>query len=180
LDHVFSCLTAWLAPILCFTAEEAWRTRFPEDDSVHLRQFPEIPKLWRNDAIAGRWSTIRALRRVVTGALEVERKEKRIGASLQGHPAVYAPGEYLSALEGLDAAEICITSGISLTEGAAPAGAFMVEGVAGVGVVVALAEGGKCVRCWRVLPEVRTDEDGGGEDGVCQRCAAAVAAHQAA
>ncbi|MFP6747117.1 MAG: isoleucine--tRNA ligase [Alphaproteobacteria bacterium] len=180
LDQVFSCLTAWLAPILCFTAEEAWRTRFPEDDSVHLRQFPEIPKLWRNDAIAGRWSTIRALRRVVTGALEVERKEKRIGASLQGHPAVYAPGEYLSALEGLDAAEICITSGISLTEGAAPAGAFMVEGVAGVGVVVALAEGGKCVRCWRVLPEVRTDEDGGGEDGVCQRCAAAVAAHQAA
>jgi isoleucyl-tRNA synthetase len=178
LDQVFSCLTAWLAPILCFTAEEAWRTRFPEDDSVHLRQFPEIPKVWRNDAMAERWTTIRALRRVVTGALEVERKEKRIGASLQGHPAVYAPGQYLSALEGLDAAEICITSGISLTEGAAPAGAFTIEGIAGVGVVVALAKGGKCVRCWRILPEVETGD--GGEDGVCERCARAVAAHQAA
>ncbi|MBC8239678.1 MAG: isoleucine--tRNA ligase [Alphaproteobacteria bacterium] len=178
LDQVFSCLTAWLAPILCFTAEEAWRVRFPEDDSVHLRQFPEIPADWRNAALLERWSKIRTLRRVVTGALEVERKEKRIGASLQGHPAVYAPAEYLAALDGLDAAEICITSAITLHAGAAPAGAFTVEDVANIGVVVGLAEGGKCARCWQILPDVVTDD--GGEDAVCQRCVTAVAAHAAA
>jgi isoleucyl-tRNA synthetase len=176
LDHVFSCLTAWLAPILCFTAEEAWRARFPEDDSVHLRQFPEIPVDWRNDALAARWSKVRTLRRVVTGALEVERREKRIGASLQGHPSVYAPGEYLAAMDGLDAAEICITSSVTLTEGAAPEGAFTVEDVADIGVVIELADGGKCARCWQILPEVAADD----EDAVCQRCDTAVAAHAAA
>ncbi len=174
LDQVFSCLTAWLAPILCFTAEEAWRTRFPEDDSVHLRQFPELPAVWRNEAVASRWAKIRTLRRVVTGALEVERREKRIGASLQGHPSVYAPGDYLAALDGLNTAEICITSDISLIEGAAPAEAFRVEDIADIGVVVELASGGKCVRCWQILPEVETD------DGICERCATAVASHQAA
>jgi len=176
LDHVFSCLTAWLAPILCFTAEEAWRVRFPEDDSVHLRQFPETPGDWRNDALAERWSKVRTLRRVVTGALEVERREKRIGASLQGHPLVHAPAEYLAAMDGLDAAEICITSSVTLNEGAVPDGAFMVEDVADIGVVVELAEGGKCARCWQILPEVVADD----EDAVCQRCNTAVAAHVAA
>jgi isoleucyl-tRNA synthetase len=177
LDQVFSCLTAWLAPILCFTAEEAWRARFPDDTSVHLRQFPEIPGQWQNQAVAERWAKVRALRRVVTGALEVERREKRIGASLQGHPTVYAPGEYLAALEGLDAAEICITSTTTLVDGAAPEGAFELEDIADIGVVVALAEGDKCARCWQILPEVTADDDG--DDGVCGRCATAVAAHQA-
>jgi isoleucyl-tRNA synthetase len=178
LDQVFSRLTAWLAPILCFTAEEAWRARFPEDDSVHLRQFPDIPADWRNQALLERWSKIRTLRRVVTGALEVERKEKRIGASLQGHPLVYAPGEYLAALDGLDAAEICITSAITLHAEAPPAGAFTVEDIADIGVVVGLAKGGKCARCWQVLPEVADDENA--DAAVCRRCLTAVAAHAAA
>ena len=168
-------MTAWLAPILCFTAEEAWRGRFPEDDSVHLRQFPDIPADWRNAALEERWNRIRTLRLVVTGALEVERREKRIGASLQGHPAVYAPAAYLAALDDLDAAEICITSDISLHEGAAPAGAFTMEDVADIGVVVTVAAGGKCARCWQVLAEVVADENG--EDGVCQRCATAAAVY---
>ena len=178
LDQVFSCLTAWLAPILCFTAEEAWGARFPEEDSVHLRQFPDIPADWRNPALLERWAKIRTLRRVVTGALEVERKEKRIGASLQGHPEVYAPREYLAALDGLDAAEICITSNITLHEGEAPAGAFKMEEIADIGVVVNMAEGGKCARCWQVLPDVTADDND--EDGICPRCATAVTAHAAA
>jgi isoleucyl-tRNA synthetase len=178
LDQVFSCLTAWLAPILCFTAEEAWRTRFPDDVSVHLRQFPEIPDAWRNHAVAERWAKVRTVRRVVTGALEVERREKRIGASLQGHPTVYAPHDYLAALEGLDAAEICITSAITLVDGMVPEGAFGLEDIADIGVVVTLAAGDKCARCWQILPEVTADDDG--DDGVCGRCATAVAAHQAA
>jgi len=178
LDQVFSCLTAWLAPILCFTAEEAWRSRFPEEESVHLRQFPEIPSSWHNESLAARWAKVRTLRRVVTGALEVERREKRIGASLQGHPTVYAPAEYLAALEGLDTAEICITSSVTLKEGAVPDGAFMLEDISDIGVIVEMAEGGKCARCWQILSEVPMDESG--VPGVCQRCATAVAVHQAA
>ncbi len=72
LDTLFSCLTAWLAPIICFTAEEAWHTRYPDrtsDDSVHLRLFPDIPETWCNEALADKWQRVRKLRRVVTGAL---------------------------------------------------------------------------------------------------------------
>ncbi|MBE9555119.1 MAG: class I tRNA ligase family protein, partial [Proteobacteria bacterium] len=178
LDELFSCLTAWLAPILCFTAEEAWLCRNPgEDESVHLRTFPEIPAAWRNDELAAKWDKIRSLRRVVTGALEVERAEKRIGSSLQAAPKVYVTADYKAALDGLDLAEIAITSDAELLEGAAPEGAFTLEDVAGVGVVSALAEGEKCERCWRVLPEVGAN---GEAPGVCDRCADAVVASRAA
>ncbi len=173
LDHVFSCLTAWLAPILCFTAEEAWWARGggPEE-SVHLRLFPEVPGAWRDDALAEKWAKVREVRRVVTGALEVERAEKRIGSSLQAHPLVHvgAP-ELREALDGLDLADIAITSDLTLSDQAAPAEAFTVEEVPGVAVVVGPAGGEKCQRCWKVLPEV-----GGHDDvpGTCDRCADAV------
>ncbi|MDH5411565.1 MAG: class I tRNA ligase family protein, partial [Alphaproteobacteria bacterium] len=151
LDELFSCLTAWLAPILCFTAEEAWLCRNPgENESVHLRTFPEIPAAWRNDALAAKWEKIRDVRRVVTGALELERAEKRIGSSLQAAPKVYVTADYKAALEGQDLAEIAITSDVELIVGDAPEGAFTLEDVPGVGVVSALAEGEKCERCWRV------------------------------
>ena len=178
LDEVFSCLTAWLAPILCFTAEEAWLCRNPgEDESVHLRTFPEIPAAWRNDELAAKWDNIRQVRRVVTGALELERAEKRIGSSLQAAPKVYVTADYKAALEGLDLAEIAITSDAELLEGGAPEGAFTLEDVAGVGVVPAPAEGEKCERCWRVLPEVGANPEA---PGVCGRCADAVVASRAA
>jgi len=172
LDSLFNCLTAWLAPILVFTAEEAWLNRFPDDsDSVHLRLFPEIPADWRDDALAEKWVTVRRLRRVVTGALEVERQKKNIGSSLQADPTVHVTGsEYMEAMEGLDLAEIFITSDAALVKGAAPNGAFMLDDVAGVGVFAGLAEGKKCNRCWKLLPEV-------GDDDLCGRCADAVAAH---
>jgi isoleucyl-tRNA synthetase len=175
LDTLFNCLTAWLAPIIPFTAEEAWLNRFPSDsDSVHLRLFPEIPAEWRDDALAEKWTKVRALRRAVTGALEVERQEKRIGSSLQAMPTVYATPEYVTAMAGLDLAEISITSTATLTEGAAPGGSFAIDDVDGIGIVAHLADGDKCGRCWRVLPEV--DGDG----ALCGRCTDAVAASDAA
>ncbi|MDH5558368.1 MAG: isoleucine--tRNA ligase, partial [Alphaproteobacteria bacterium] len=178
LDELFSCLTAWLAPILCFTAEEAWLCRNPgENESVHLRTFPEIPPAWRNDALAAKWEKIRDVRRVVTGALELERAEKRIGSSLQAAPKVYVTADYKAALEGQDLAEIAITSDVELIVGDAPEGAFTLEDVPGVGVVSALAEGEKCERCWRVLPEVGVNADA---PGTCGRCADAVVAGRAA
>jgi isoleucyl-tRNA synthetase len=169
LDTVFSCLTAWLAPILCFTAEEAWLARFPsEDGSVHLRTFPAIPAEWRDQALARKWEAIRELRRVVTGALEIERGAKRIGSSLQAHPTVYAAPERLAGLDGVNFAEVCITSAIALEAGEGPEDAFRLPDVAGVAVAPGLAEGDKCQRCWQVLPEVR------GHD-LCRRCADTVA-----
>ena len=178
LDELFSCLTAWLAPMTCFTAEEAWLCRNPgENESVHLRTFPDVPAEWRDDELAAKWEKIRQVRRVVTGALEVERAEKRIGSSLQAAPRVYLAGEYMTALEGLDLAEIAITSDIELVAGDAPGGAFTLDEAAGIGVTPVLAEGEKCERCWRVLPEV-----GGRPEapGTCGRCADAVVVSRAA
>jgi isoleucyl-tRNA synthetase len=171
-DQVFKCLTAWLAPTLCFTAEEAWQHRHKQQvESVHLRLFPELPTEWRNEALAQKWDKIRDLRRVVTGALELARADKKIGASLQAHPQVHAAAEYATALAGIDLAEIAITSAVDLLPAPAPAGAFTLPDVPDVGVVVALAEGDKCQRCWRVLPEVGHHAE---HPGLCDRCADAV------
>ncbi len=169
LDALFSCLTAWLAPVLCFTAEEAWLARSPDPDrdSVHLRVIPEIPPAWRDDALAAKWEKIRRLRRVVTGALEIERAEKRIGASLQAHPRVYATADDIAAMRGIDLAELAITSAATLVEGPPPAGAFTLPEAAEIGVVPGLAEGSKCERCWMVLPEVGRHAD---HPGLCDRC----------
>ena len=178
LDLLFDHLTAWLAPILCFTAEEAWWARGagPENSnreaSVHLRLFPEVPAAWHDAALAAKWAKVREVRRVVTGALEVERAEKRIGSSLQGHPVVHVTDETLrAALDGVDLAEVAITSDLTLSAEAAPAGAFTVEEVPGVGVTVGAAEGDKCQRCWRILPEVGRFPEA---PGTCGRCADAV------
>jgi isoleucyl-tRNA synthetase len=178
LDSLFDCLTAWLAPFLCFTAEEAWLERHPGDgESVHLRLFPEIPADWRDDALAAKWSKVRAVRRVVTGALEIARAEKKIGSSLAAAPRVFLGGEDIAALADVDLAEIAITSGITLIEGPAPEGAFRLDDVVDVGVVIEIADGEKCERCWKVLDDVGSDHD---FLGVCGRCADAVRRHPAA
>jgi len=160
IDQTFRCVATWIAPILAFTAEEAWLARYPEAVSVHLETFPEVPAEWRNDALAERWAKVRRVRRVVTGALEIERAQKRIGASLEAAPVVHIADEgLLKAVQGLDLAEICITSGIRVEQGEGPAEAFSLEEVKGVAVVPVLAEGRKCARSWKVSPEVGTDPD---------------------
>ncbi len=174
LDILFDCLTAWLAPFICFTAEEAWLARFPEADSVHLRTFPEVPTQWLNDTLAAKWSVIRDVRRVVTGALEIERAAKRIGSSLQAAPVVHATAEQGEAFAGYaveDIADLFITSGIRFSDAKPPADAFTLQEVAGVAVVPVPAEGTKCERCWKVLNTVGTDAE---HPTVCPRCADAV------
>ncbi len=172
LDLLFDCLTAWLAPVLVFTAEEAWLARNPgAEESVHLRQFPRLPEDWRDPGLAARWERVRAIRRVITGALEIERKEKRIGASLQAAPVLFLPrAEDRAVVAGVDLAELAITSGLEVVAEPPPAHAFGLEEVPDVGVVPKLAEGAKCVRCWQVLPEVRESAE-----SLCRRCTAVVA-----
>lgn len=160
IDITFRAVATWIAPILAFTAEEAWLARYPQAESVHLETFPEIPAAWRDDALAARWAKIRRVRRVVTGALEIERAQKRIGASLEAAPVVYlTDGSLREAIEGLDLAEICITSGIRIETTEGPADAFRLDDVKGVAVVSALAEGRKCARSWKVSPEVGSDPE---------------------
>jgi len=160
IDQTFRCVVTWIAPILAFTAEEAWLARFPNAESVHLETFPEVPAEWRNDALAERWAKVRRVRRVVTGALEIERAQKRIGASLEAAPVVHIADESLfQAVQGLDMAEICITSAIRVAQGEGPAEAFRLEDVKGVAVVPELAKGRKCARSWKVTPEVGSDPD---------------------
>ncbi|SNB54066.1 Isoleucyl-tRNA synthetase [Arboricoccus pini] len=170
LDYLFDCLTAWLAPVLVHTAEEAWLSRHPDADSVHLRRYPELPAAWRDEALALKWQRVREIRRVITGALELERKEKRIGASLQAAPVVHVLAKDESLLKGIDMAELAITSGLELSTAPAPANAFKAEDVDGVAVEPRLAAGLKCARCWQVLVEVEQSSN-----GICQRCEAAVA-----
>jgi isoleucyl-tRNA synthetase len=161
LDIVFGALTAWLAPMLAFTMEEAWLNRFPgEASSVHLRQFPATPSAWRDEALAEKWRKVRAVRRVVTGALEIERKEGRIGSSLEAAPKVYiADRDLRDALAGVDLAEISITSGAELMSNAGPETAFRLEDVPGVAVVFARAKGTKCARSWKILEDVGADPE---------------------
>jgi isoleucyl-tRNA synthetase len=157
---IFECTVTWLAPMLPFTTEEAWLSLKPDAVSVHLEQFPSVPAEWQNDALDAKWTKIRKVRSVVTGALEIERKDKRIGSSLEAAPVVYvSDADLMAALEGQDFEETCITSDITITAGEGPEGAFRLAEVPGVAVEPKLAEGTKCARSWRVTKDVGSDPD---------------------
>ncbi|MEJ5082209.1 MULTISPECIES: isoleucine--tRNA ligase [unclassified Ochrobactrum] len=157
---IFDRVTTWLAPMLPFTTEEAWLDRYPNAASVHLEQFRAIPAEWRDDVLAEKWRKVRNVRRVVTGALELERADKRIGSSLEASPVVYiADNSLADSLEGLDFAEICITSDISVSDAAVPEDAFTLDDVKGVAVVPVRAEGEKCARSWRYTTDVGSDSE---------------------
>jgi isoleucyl-tRNA synthetase len=158
LDEVFARLTAWLAPILPFTMEEAWLTRFPNATSVHLRQFPDTPDAWRDDFAAEEMARLRSVRGVVTGALEVARREKQIGASLEAAPIVYIEDDGLRASVQASAfAEYCIASDVKIEAGAGPADAFRLPEAPGVAVVVRHAGGVKCARSWKYFDPATAD-----------------------
>ena len=165
MHELFNRLTAWLAPIICFTAEEAWQAYVGDpENSVHLRQYDVVPSNWRNNVIDANWSTIRYVRQVVMSALEKARNDGAIGASLQAAPQVYITPAMQSAFDGQDAASLFITSAAKIVTDTPPTDAFRLDTVADVAVRFAVAKGGKCERCWKVLPEVTAD------DVICKRC----------
>ena len=168
LDILFHRLTTWLAPVLVFTMEEVWLERFGGDDSsVHLTDFPVTPADWLDEPLAAKWAQVRQARRVVTAALEVQRTDKVIGASLEAAPVVHIRDEdMLTALKSVSFDDICITSDLILTGDPSPAEAFRLPEIDGVGVVFEKAEGEKCQRCWKVLPDVGHHS----HDGTCKRC----------
>jgi isoleucyl-tRNA synthetase len=161
IDLICESILKWLAPVLSFTCEEAWRMVRPNaEPSVHLTLFPDAMERYRDDALAAKWEIIRDVRRVVTGALELERAAKRIGSSLEASPIVYvADRALIGTLFDVDLAEVCITSNYEVREGEAPASAFRLDNVPGVAVVVEKAVGTKCARSWKILPDVGADKD---------------------
>jgi isoleucyl-tRNA synthetase len=158
LDHLFRATVCWLAPMLCFTAEEAWLAREPAAQSVHLEEFPPAPQSWRDDALAEKWRKLRNVRRVVTGALEIERAAKRIGSALEAAPIIYVDDPELFAVAvDADLAELCITSAATLVQGEGPNSAFRLDDVHGVAVEPRRAEGRKCARSWKISESVGLD-----------------------
>jgi isoleucyl-tRNA synthetase len=162
LDHLHRCLTTWLAPVLCFTAEEAWGARFPDAESVHLQLFPALPHAWRDDPLAAKWQTIRAIRRRITVPIEEARRANTLGAALQAAVTLPLAPDEAELLSADEWAEIALVSAV-----------HPVGGNPDDLATVALAPGSKCARCWRVLPEVGHQP---GHPALCIRCADAVEA----
>ena len=162
IDTIFRCIVSWYSPILCFTMEEAWVTRFGTDESVHLRDFHAVPRAWADAALVEKWKRIRELRKTVTGTLELVRADKKIGSSLEADITLNVPEPADKALfDGVDLAELAITSTAHVEVG----------GSEGPTVIFRPASGDKCTRCWRVLPEVEDHPD----THLCNRCTQAVA-----
>jgi isoleucyl-tRNA synthetase len=171
IDEAFRRVVTWLAPILCFTMEEAWTLRFP-DDSVHLHTFPETPGSWKDEVLIEKWNRIRTIRRVVTGALEIARRDKVIGASLEAAPLLYlSDAGDRKIMESVDLAEIAITSTAHIAKVAPPDEAFRLPDVEGVAVKFEHARGDKCARCWMILEEVGKNPK---HPDLCNRCSEAV------
>ncbi len=167
LDALYHRLVTWLAPILVFTMEEVWLERFAgEGASVHLQDMPETPESWRDPELFAKAEQLRDVRRVVTGALEIERQEGRIGASLEAAPRVYVSRDVAALIDRETFADLCITSDLMISTEPAPDDAFTLAEVPDVAVVFARAEGQKCQRCWKVLPDVGSHAHA----GTCARC----------
>jgi isoleucyl-tRNA synthetase len=147
LDTLFNALVRWLAPVLTFTAEEAWQTQWPDAESVHLLTWPEVDAGWRDEALGAKWAELRALRGQVTEAIEPYRRDKVIRSSLEAEVTV-------PDAQGADLEELFIVAKVS----------------PGDSIAVTRTEQLKCGRCWRHLPEVA--EDG----ALCGRCSEVVGA----
>jgi isoleucyl-tRNA synthetase len=160
LDHLHRCLTTWLAPVLCFSAEEAWCARFGEHDSVHLQLFPDLPASWRDAALAARWETIRAIRRRITVPIEEARRANTLGSSLQAAVTLPLSNDLRGLLTDEQWAEIAIVSAIRT-----------VPGTGDEAAAITPAPGAKCARCWRVLVEVGQHPE---HPALCERCVDAV------
>ncbi|MXV45275.1 isoleucine--tRNA ligase [Saccharibacter sp. 17.LH.SD] len=160
LDILHRALSTWLAPALVFTAEESWQARFGESESVHLQAFFVPDTSWHDPDLDKLWEGLRQTRRRVTTALEGARREGEIRASLEAHVDLPLSEEELAQSDKIDWAELSIASQVTVH-----------KGHAGDEVRIRPAEGDKCARCWRVLPEVGDNKE---HTHLCLRCVSVV------
>ena len=157
MDQTLKCLISWIAPILCFTADEAWLAYTGnEDDSIHLHEYMAVETSWHDENLAGRWAQIRDIRSHVTTALEAARNDNKIGGSLSADVRIELPKAQCELFDGLDAAALFITSTAELNA----------SDTDQIAVHVRRSEGGKCARCWKFVTSIPADAD----DQICSRC----------
>jgi len=169
LYEIFKCLTTWLATVITYTAEEAWLSHIGTDneDSIHLKQFPNILESWLDNDLNQKWITIRKIRRVINGALELARQDKIIGSSLEAEIKLYIDdNKYISLLDEIDIDEIAIVSKSEIIEGADIEGAYKEDNFKGIEIIVSKAEGEKCLRCWKIDDKISNTA----ENSLCERC----------
>jgi isoleucyl-tRNA synthetase len=168
--EILDFLVTRLAPIIPFTTEEVWQhCSFKDVDSVHLRTFSEVPTFWNNPDLRLEWDDLKKVRSIVLGALEQKRADKTIGSSLEAAPVIYLNDKFQESIYGKDLqrlynaknmAEICIVSQAEVRFEKPPEDAFFLKEIGPhAGVVFKLAQGRKCQRCWKILPEVGSDPD---------------------
>ncbi|MDC0093277.1 isoleucine--tRNA ligase [Alphaproteobacteria bacterium] len=158
MDILFKSLTTWLAPIICFTAEEAWQNRYKDpNNSVHLQTYFKSDPSWHNKILGNKWSEIRELRSVVTTAIEEKRKDGLLGSSLQAKVIINAKESVFKKLQDIDLPEVFICSNVEMNLN----NTLKSDNIH---VKVELASGGKCLRCWKIVEEVKDDVE------ICNRC----------
>ena len=158
MDILFQSLTTWLAPIICFTAEEAWQSRYKDkENSVHLQTYFQAKKDWKDNIVGQKWSEIRELRSVVTSSIEEKRKEGMLGSSLQAKVFIEANEDSFNVLQDVNLPEIFICSDVQME---------LKKNLSEtkVKVKVELASGRKCMRCWKIVPEIKDNTE------ICNRC----------
>lgn len=163
LKILFEHLIRFLAPIISFTAEEAWLSYNKGGLSIHLEKYLEPNKAWLNSDLDIKMKKIKEIRRVVTTALELARKDKKIGSSLQARVVLFDPSSLLDKSEEKFWEEISITSSFEIRNEEIPADAFKSEEFKNIGVSVEISPGKKCERCWKYTDDIN-------EANICQRC----------
>ncbi len=171
LDILHRCLCTWLAPVLCFTAEDAWMARFGEDKTVHLEKFPFIPQKWFNESLAQRWVQLRAIRRIITTEIENMRRDGVIKSSLQAAVELNFSEEEAKIFGKYDWAELVIVSQVDINIITGVASLYSMDtkqlGEGDTIPRIRVASGHKCVRCWKILEEVGSRSD---YPELCLRC----------
>ena len=163
LDILFHHLLTLLAPILCFTTEEAWQSRYGSDDSIHTKKFPQMQSKWKRADLDSKWEVYKEIRKAVNGAIEVERKNKKIGSSLEASIELYLGESKLKEIDQDLLKHISIISELKVFEEAPDDHCFVSESNKNIGVIVSKTKGDKCERCWKYFESLSND--------VCERCA---------
>ena len=163
INILFNCICTWLAPILCFTTEEAWKTKnIDENESVHLKEYFKANDLWNNDTLSKKWEIIRSLRLKVTNKIEEKRREGLIGSSLEAKINLEVSTNYYETLSNLNFSEIFICSKVECKA------SYDLEND-DVRVNCEKVSGLKCERCWKISDDVKTDSL------LCSRCLSVIA-----
>jgi isoleucyl-tRNA synthetase len=173
LHEILDTLLRLLAPVLSFTADEAWQ-HMPasKEPSVHLTAFPPLHPEWKDDSLVGRWDRIIRVRTDVSKALELARSAKVIGHSLDAGVTIAAPAELLGFLRAYESElqSIFIVSKVTLVDSISDE-CWNSENIEGLKVQVAASPGDKCERCWCYSEELGSHSE---HPAICPKCTAAV------